>query len=112
MTNNKKHTIMIERIIVISLIIAAIHVSMKDGMIFEAFRRKLDALFDKPALRRVLWLKMPLYDCIVCMGGVWTLIIYPLLYGLNWRIIPVALGVIGANVVMAAIIKYLYYGND
>ena len=103
---------MLERIIIISLIVTAVRISMYDGMIFGAFRQRLDALFDKPALKRITWLKKPMYDCIVCMGGVWTLIVYPLLYGLNWHIIPVMLGVIGANVIMAAIIKYLYYGND
>lgn len=103
---------MIEQIIIISLIITAVHISMFDGMIFGAFRRKLDALFDKPALQRISWLKKPMYDCIVCMGGVWTLIVYPILYGMHWHIIPVALGVIGLNVVISAILKYIYYGND
>ena len=103
---------MLEQIIIIALIITAVHVSMFDGMIFGGFRQMLDALFDKPALRRVSWLKKPLYDCNVCMGGVWTLIIYPPLYGIHWHIIPVLLGVIGANVIFAAIIKYIYYGND
>ena len=103
---------MLERIIIIALIVTAVHISMYDGMIFGAFRQRLDALFDKPALKRITWLKKPMYYCIVCMCGVWTLIVYPLLYGLNWHIIPVMLGVIGANVIMAAIIKYLYYGND
>lgn len=103
---------MLEQIIIIALIVTAVHISMYDGMIFGAFRQRLDALFDKPALKRITWLKKPMYDCIVCMGGVWTLIVYPLLYGLNWHIIPVMFGVIGANVIMAAIIKYLYYGND
>ena len=103
---------MLEQIIIIALIITAVHVSMFDGMIFGVFRQRMDALFDKPSLRRVSWLKKPLYDCNVCMGGVWTLIIYPPLYGIHWHIIPVLLGVIGANVILAAIIKYIYYGND
>lgn len=99
---------MIQQIVIIALIITAVHVSMRDGMIFEAFRRKLDALFDKPRMQRFAALKMPLYDCNICMGGVWTLVLYPILYGLSWHIIPVMLGVIGANVIVAAIIKYLY----
>ena len=44
---------MLEQIIIIALIITAVHVSMFDGMIFGGFRQRLDALFDKPALRRV-----------------------------------------------------------
>lgn len=103
---------MIEQIIIISLIITAVHVSMQDGMIFGGLRRRLDDMFDKPQMRRVQWMKKPMYDCIVCMGGVWTLIIHPLLFGLSWRVIPTMLAVIGANVIMAAIIKYLYYGNN
>jgi len=103
---------MIEQIIIISLIITAIHVSMFDGMIFGAFRQRLDALFDKPFMRKVSWLKKPLYDCNVCMGGIWTLALYPPLFGIHWHIIPVMLGVIGANVIAAAILKYIYYGSN
>ena len=96
---------MIEKICIIALIITAIHVSMYDGMIFGGFKDWIAGVLDK-------WhctaLKRPLYECNICMGGIWTLIIYPALYGFSFEIIPVMLGVIGANVIVAAIIKYLY----
>jgi hypothetical protein len=97
---------MIEQIIVISLMITAIHVSMMNDMVFEKLKDKLSLLLDK---MRLSWLKKPLYECNICMGGIWTLVIYPLTWGLSWKIIPVMLGVIGANVLIAAFIKYLFH---
>lgn len=100
---------MIEQIIVISLIVTAIHVSMRDDMIFGGFKMRLSNLLD--ALHLSV-LKRPLYECNICMGGVWTCVLYPILYGFNWYLFPVMLGVIGANVVIAAILKYLYYDSE
>lgn len=100
---------MIEKIVIIALIITAIHVSMYDGMIFGKLKQRVANALDKlhcPVLKR------PLYECNICMGGIWTLIIYPILYGIDWHIVPVMLGVIGANVIVAAIIKYLYHDED
>ena len=103
---------MIEKIVIIALIITAIHVSTYDGMIFGALREKVDALFERPKWKRVAWIRKPLYDCNVCMGGVWTVILYPSLFGIDWQIIPVMLGVIGANVIVAAILKFIYHEED
>lgn len=100
---------MLEKIIVISLVITAIHVSMMDEMVFEKLKDKLSLMLDK---MRLSWLKKPLYECNICMGGIWTLVIYPLTYGLNWQIIPVMLGVIGANVLIAAFIKYIFHEDN
>ena len=99
---------MIEKIVLIALMITAIHVSMYDGMIFGKLKDYIASALDKLHLGV---LKKPLYECNVCMGGVWTLVLYPILYGFDWYIIPVMLGVIGANVIVAAIIKYLYYAE-
>lgn len=99
---------MIEKIVLIALMITAIHVSMYDGMIFGKLKDYIARALDKLHLGV---LKKPLYECNVCMGGVWTLVLYPILYGFDWYIIPVMLGVIGANVIVAAIIKYLYYAD-
>ena len=95
---------MIEKIVLIALMITAIHVSMYDGMIFGKLKDYIARALDKLHLG-------VLYECNVCMGGVWTLVLYPILYGFDWNIIPVMLGVIGANVIVAAIIKYLYYAE-
>ena len=99
---------MIEKIVLIALMITAIHVSMYDGMIFGKLKDYIARALDKLHLGV---LKKPLYECNVCMGGVCTLVLYPILYGFDWYIIPVMLGVIGANVIVAAIIKYLYYAE-
>ncbi len=92
---------MIEQIIVISLIITAIYVSMWDGMIFHTVRRLVCTVCDLigcPALRK------PLCECLICMGGIYTLILYPILYGWSWTLIPTMLGVIGLNTLIATML--------
>ena len=95
---------MLEQAIVISLIITSVHVSMWEGMIFDNLAHRLGAWLDR---HRLSILRKPLFECNICMGGIYTLVIYPILYGLAWRILPVMLMVIGCNVIMAAIIKYI-----
>ena len=94
MNNQKQPKTMITKAITISLIITAIHQSMKDGMIFEKLRTAAANLLDKA---RVPILKKPLYECLICMGGIWT----PALYGLDWEIIPTMLATIGLNTLIA-----------
>ena len=89
---------MITKAIIISLIITAIHETTKDGMIFEKPRKAIANLLDKA---RVPILKKPAFDCLICMGGIYTLVIYPALYGLDWEIIPTMLAVIGLNTIIA-----------
>lgn len=89
---------MLEQIVTISLIITAIYISMTDGMLLHPVRRLVCRACDRlhcPSLRK------PLCECMICMGGIYTLAIYPLLYGLSWRILPVMLGVIGLNAIIA-----------
>lgn len=100
---------MIERIVTISLIIVAIHVSLMDGMIFGWLRQKMDLLLDRMHLEI---LRMPLYECIICMGGIWSLILYPILYGWSWQILPTMLAVIGFNALISPIINKIHeYGE-
>lgn len=84
---------MIEKIIIISLIITAIHVSMWDGMIFEKFRIFLYKILPEK-------LHMPFFDCLICMGGIYSLLLYPILFGFSLEIIPVMLCVIGLNAII------------
>lgn len=91
---------MITKAIIISLIITAIHETTKDGMIFEKLRVAAANFLDKA---RVPILKKPLFECLICMGGIYTLAIYPALYGLDWEIIPTMLAVIGLNTLIAHI---------
>ncbi len=89
---------MIEKAITISLIITAIHEVTKDGMLLERLRVFAANILDKA---RVPILKKPLFECLICMGGIWTLAIYPALYGLDWEIIPTMAAVIGLNTLIA-----------
>lgn len=100
---------MIDKVITISLIIVAIHVSLMDGMIFDDLRKKMDAFLEK---HNLYLLKMPLYECVICMGGIWSLVIYPFLYGFSWKVIPTMLCVIGLNALISPIINKLHqYGE-
>ena len=85
----------------ISLIITAIHVSMWDSMIFGKIRLYLQRLPH--------WTHKPLFECLICMGFSYTLVIYPILYGIfNLDTIFTALKVIGLNTIITALIKEMY----
>ena len=98
---------MLTQALTISLIITAIHASMWDGMIFHFVAFFIDTALDLPPLRRLGFLRKPLYECLICMGGVWTVVLYPLLYGWAWQLVPVMLCVIGINTIISEIIKTL-----
>ena len=101
---------MIEKVITISLIIVAIHVSLMDGMIFGKLRQKLDMLTERMHMEI---LRMPMYECVICMGGIWSFILYPILYGWSWDIIPTMLCVIGFNALLSPIITKIHeYGEE
>lgn len=95
---------MVERIFVISLIITAIHVVMWEGMLLECLGKRICSLLDR---LHMSFLQKPLVTCNICMGGVYTLLIYPIMYGWSWQIIPTMIGVIGMNTLIAAILKYI-----
>lgn len=60
---------MLELVILTSLKILAVYICLQDGMIFGFVRRKLERL--------VPWiLQKPLFDCLTCMGGFWTVVFY------------------------------------
>lgn len=89
---------MIEKAIVLSLIITALHVSMCDGMIFNRLRVAVGNFLDKinfPILKK------PIYECLICMGGVYSVLIYPILWGFSFEILPVMLCVIGINTIIS-----------
>ena len=91
-----------DKVITISLIITAIHVSMLDGMIFGKFRNLLEKYVPE-------WFQKPLFSCIICMGGLWTLIFYQILYHcIEINTIFVALQVIGLNAIISILISKLY----
>lgn len=88
-------------IVTISLIITAIHVCTWEGMIFHRTAEWLGGVLDKSHLSV---LRKPLFECLICMGGVWTLAIYPALYGWSWQVLPTMLCVIGLNTIISAAI--------
>lgn len=92
---------MIERVIILSLIITAIHVSTWEGMIFNRPAEWLGEFFDKFGISI---LRKPLFECLICMGGVWTLVLDTLLFGLSWVVLIDMLAVIGLNTLISAAI--------
>ena len=89
-----------EKALTISLIITAIHVSMLNGMIFNKLSLYLQKLPD--------WTHKPLFECLICMGGVYTLLIYPILYGFEFNLLTTMLQVIGINTIISAVISKMY----
>lgn len=89
---------MIGRIVILSLIITAIHVCTWEGMIFFRPANALGEFLDRLHLSV---LRKPLFECLVCMGGVWTIIVYPVLFGFSWQVLPTMVAVIGLNSIIA-----------
>lgn len=96
---------MLEQIIITSLIITAIHVTTWDGMIFHSAAEWLGQFLD---IMGVSVLRKPLFECLICMGGIWTFAIYPILYGISWNVVPVAVAVIGLNTIVSLVICKLH----
>lgn len=92
---------MLTRIVILSLIITAVHVCTWDGMLLSRTASWLGSLFDRLHLSV---LRRPLFECLICMGGVYTLVLDPLLFGWSWWIIVDMLCVIGMNTLISAII--------
>ena len=78
----------------ISLIITAIYVCLSDGMVLSPIRVYVSNFLDKIGLEL---LKKPLFDCLICMGGIYSLILYPILFGLDIDMFKTMLIVIGIN---------------
>jgi len=89
-----------EKALSISLIITAIHVSLWDSMIFAKIAVYLQRLPH--------WTHKPLFECLICMGGIYTVLLYPILYGFDWNLIITMLQVIGINTIIVAIISKMY----
>ena len=92
---------MLTRIIILSLIITAVHVTTWEGMIFHRPAEWLGSVLDK---FHATFLRKPLFECLICMGGVWTLVLDPLLFGWSWWVLVDMLGVLGLNTLITAVI--------
>ena len=96
---------MLTRIVILSLIITAVHVTTWEGMIFHRPALLLGDLLDRLHLTV---LRKPLFECLICMGGIYTLILYPLLFGWSWEILPAILDVVGLNALISALICHMH----
>lgn len=92
---------MITRIVIISLIITAVHVTTWDGMIFHRPAEWLGGVLD---FFHATFLRKPLFECLICMGGVWTLILDTIIFGWTWFVLVDMLAVIGLNTLITAVI--------
>lgn len=88
---------MLQQIIILSLIETSIWVSGQEGMIFSRVFTRLKRL----RFFSISFVRKPLFDCLPCMGGFYTLLLYPLLFGLSWQVVPVMLCCIGLNSIIA-----------
>ena len=95
---------MLTRIIILSLIITAVHATTWDGMIFHRPAELLGELLDR---FHATFLRKPLWECNICMGGIWTLVLDPLLFGWSWWVLVDMLCVIGLNTLIASALSRL-----
>lgn len=93
--------------LIISLIITAIYYSSSHDAIFGSVFSQLDAWLCTWKGGRYYWVGNPIYRCLVCMGGLWSLVLYPLLFGLSLWLIPSMLITIGINVLISAAVNTL-----
>lgn len=93
---------MLTRIVILSLIITALHACCWDGMILHKPAEWFGGLLDKAHLSV---LRKPLFECLICMGGIYTLVLDPLLFDIVWWwVLPDMLAVIGLNTITTAVI--------
>lgn len=100
---------MIEKTIIIGLIIVSIHVVTQPNHIFGRLFGRIGELLDR---MHVGVLRRPLWECNICMGGVWTLVLYPALFGFDWYVIPVVAMEIGLQTLISAILLYINEKNE
>jgi hypothetical protein len=91
---------MLEKIIVVTLLVWAVYIAMQPTMIFEFVADWLEHNFP-PILQK------PMHSCVVCMGGVWGMFFYWLVYGggvHEWLVVNI--GVIGLNAIIVTLQPY------
>lgn len=95
---------MITRIIVISLICTALHVCAWEGMLLHKPAEWVGGLLDKMHLSV---LRKPLWECLICMGGIYTLVLDPIIFGWTWGVLVDIPCVIGLNTLILADICHM-----
>ena len=85
---------MIIHTIILSLQITAIYVCFMEGMIFGEIRIYL--LQKTPKHKQ--WIFKPIFDCLICMGGIYSLALGYIEFGLTFKeLLQTMIAVIGLN---------------
>ena len=101
---------MIGQIAVFSLIITGIYTSFQEGNIFSFIRVFYANIFDKAFGRKASrYIQKPLWDCLPCMGSIWTILLsWIVTENVTWRIdVLLILAVCGLNLIIDRIIDRL-----
>ena len=83
--------------------ITCLHVCINyEDMVLFWVKQKLD-------FRLPLLLRKPLYDCLTCMGGIYGIAAWFLVfnYSVDWKIIPFILSVAGLNAIIQALFELI-----
>lgn len=89
----------------VSLACVAIHISIEhEDMIFSLLKPFLQNNFPE-------WLRKPIYECLMCMGGVWTVVFWvgeekPISFQLLFAILIT----IGLNKLWCSLLELTEYG--
>lgn len=95
---------MLSTVLTISLITIGIHASTWDGMILEPIRIWLDS---KLSNKYGKYIKKPLYECLICMSSVYTIIYSVLTYGcISANTLVLIITVAGLNTLL---MHFLYW---
>ena len=92
---------MLTRIVILSLIITAVHVACWDGMILHRPAEWLGSVLEH---FRFNFMRKPLFECLICMGGIYTLVLDPILFGWSWWVVVDMLAVIGLNAIISTLL--------
>lgn len=95
---------MLTTALTISLITIGIHASTWDGMILQPIREWLDW---KLSNKYGKYIKKPLYDCLICMSSVWTVLCF---FAIDFNIAELPLLVLivaGINTILMHLIYWL-----
>lgn len=67
---------MIHEAVILALMITGIHVCFQEGMVFGWYRIMVANLLDWMVGMRVsTYIQKPLWGCMPCMSGIWTIIL-------------------------------------
>jgi len=95
------------RAITISLIVTAIWYCCQPDEIFGKPIEKISDRLWKYKDGRFWIILKPVCKCSVCMCGIWTLILYPLLFGFDWWLFVSMVESIGINALLLPVVRLI-----